>query len=276
MIRQALVIIDDEVNTEKKISFCARLAKSYKLRLSGLGAIDTKWIHSTQLEPLTGTKFIANDDEEVVAITQKVKASLEEFYHRLHKQGIAVSTMSVEGDPYNEIRRLSEEYDMLITSAMINFHHDPEEPNYDNFLHLARQSVRPIYVINGLPKRSKNVIFAFDGSTVSSRAIHMYIMMGLAKGKNIHLVSVDKDSDKVQDQCRQITRLANAHNLKPETHAIVSEIEPAEKIIEIAEATNAAEIVVGAFGSSKWREFLLGSCLKTLLRKSHIPLFIHQ
>lgn len=276
MLRQALVIIDDHVNTEKKIAFCARFAKQYKLRLSGLGAVDTQWIQSTQLEPLTGTKFVTNDDEAVVAISRKVQDSLEEFYHHLHKQGIAVSTMSVEGDPYREIRRLSEEFDILITSSLINFYHDPEEPNFENFLTLARQSVRPLYVVTGQPRRTKNVIFAFDGSTVSSRAIHMYIMMGLAKGKNIHLVSVGKDGERVQDLCRQMTRLANAHRLKPETHAIVSDAEPAEKIIEVAEAVNAAEIVLGAFGTSKWNEFLLGSCLKTLLRKSHIPLFIHQ
>lgn len=276
MIHQALVIIDDAPHTDVKIHFSIHLAKKLKLRLSGLGAIDTMWIHATQLEPLTGTKFVDTNDESIVSTIHKVRASLDEFYDHVHKAKVPVATMYVEGNPIREIFRVSQEFDFVITGPLVGFYNDLDEPTYKNLLEMGRQLARPIYVVSSAIRRTESVVFAYDGSKAASRAMHMYLLMGLAKDKTIHIVSVGADMDQAEELSRQMVRLLNAHKLKPEVRPIVAEKSPAEHILDIAEEVSASEIILGAFGESLWKEMVFGSCAKSLLKLSKIPLFIHQ
>lgn len=278
MIRQALVIIDQSRISQHAQDFAFALAKKKKIRLTAVGIVDTPWLTAAQPEPLGGMSVKIRGDEALVRnTTHTTKIYLDEFYASAQKAKIPCSIRQVDGVPAVEVNKISQEYDFIITPPKIDLHHELEKPNLGFLIDLGQTTARPIYVIPGAyPARSKTVILAFDGSASASKAIYLYILMGFAKGKDLHVISVDKNIDQAEEHCRQIVRLANSHGLKPQTHAITSSTRPEGKVLELVDKVAAAEIVMGAFGHSALHEMLFGSCARTLLEKAKIPLFIHH
>lgn len=276
-MKQILVVIDSSEVSRDVQSYAIRLAKTFGVKLKGLGIIDTPWLTAVQPEPLgAGAYKIHHDDEIMDQVRSQMNSALDEFHHRCAKEGIDSGTSVVEGFPAQEIYRLAQEYDAIVMGQTANLHHDLEEENSLVLNHTARDSARPIFVVPQNKLKGDTVVLAYDGSIPSSKAIHLYFLMGLAKDKKVHVVSVNKREEEAKAHCQQIIRLANAYEIQASAHPVASRKNAADIILEKANDLNACSIVVGSFGQSPLTEILFGSVTQKLLETTKRPLFIYH
>lgn len=276
-MKQILVVIDNSEVSKDVQSYAIRLAKAHGISLKGLGIIDTPWLTAVQPEPLgAGAYKVHHDDEITSQVRSQMNSALDGFHHKCSKENIKSSTSIVEGFPAQEIYRLAQEYDAIVMGQTSNLHHDLEEENSLVLNHAARDAARPIFVVPYNKIKGDTVLLAYDGSVSSSKAIHLYFLMGLAKDKEVHIVSVNKYEEESKNNCQQIIRLANAYGISMTAHPIGSRKNVADIILEKAAQINAFTIVVGSFGQSAFTEVLFGSVTQKLLEKTKHPLFIYH
>jgi nucleotide-binding universal stress UspA family protein len=142
-------------------------------------------------------------------------------------------------------------------------------------------SGRPTLVLPESPPSSgfelNTVIVAWDFSRSAARAVADAIPM-LEKAKRVHVVAVT--SEKIMDTTHSSEELAK--NLaRHGIDVMLDKVDAAGRSIgdvltrEVA-SCNADLLVMGAYGHSRFREFILGGATKSMLSKPLLPiLFSH-
>jgi nucleotide-binding universal stress UspA family protein len=120
------------------------------------------------------------------------------------------------------------------------------------------------------------IVAAYDGSLRASRALHMLILLGLADGSQVHVVSVASEEERAQQQASYATELFVKHGIDAIGHGIGSSGAPADIVLAEAEALRAAMVAIGASGHNALQSWLLGSASSKLLNACPCPLFVHH
>jgi nucleotide-binding universal stress UspA family protein len=277
MIKRILLALDKSPAGETAQKYAIDLATKSKASITGIGVLDTPWITAAQPEPIGGGAYKLQRDATVIGQSHELLALLiSEFMAACAAKGVNHSSLEVEGFPTVEIERLAHEHDLIIIGRTTDFHFDLEENSDVVVKHIARDNPRPLIILPETIHDTDNILVTFDGSMQSSRAMHMFILLGLAQGKKIHVVSIDKNIDIATTYTRFATRMFQAHDLTITPHALVSEGDTAKQLMSIAHDLKASMMVMGGFSHSILRETLFGSCTKTLMAQSDIPIFLHH
>jgi len=113
---------------------------------------------------------------------------------------------------------------------------------------------------------------AFDGSATGHKTLQMLASSPLCEGLPIHIVMVGTDSEDNQNALEKArTTLASSGSL------VHSEIRPGEveSTLHAYQAEHGIDLLVmGAYGHSRIRQFLIGSTTTTMLRTSTVPLLL--
>jgi nucleotide-binding universal stress UspA family protein len=123
------------------------------------------------------------------------------------------------------------------------------------------------------------VLVAYDGSPASSRVVHMFALLGLAAGRLIHAVTLDRSSaGRAEETAARAFALIRRHRAA-EAHAIGlgdhGAGTPAKTILGLTKTLWAGMIVMGAYGCRGLRE-IFGSCTREVLNACLTPLFLHH
>ncbi|MCP1727414.1 nucleotide-binding universal stress UspA family protein [Natronospira proteinivora] len=119
----------------------------------------------------------------------------------------------------------------------------------------------------------KKVLLAYDASPTAKKVLYIVSRSPLFKGIPIHLLIVGESSEEKQrllDEARE--------QLEKEGHAgVITALKPGE-VEETMLGYLADEeldmIIMGAYGHSRIRQFLVGSTTTNLLRKSPVPILL--
>ncbi len=79
---------------------------------------------------------------------------------------------------------------------------------------LLHDNLRPLIVAPETDYSNANddvVVVAFDGGVTSSCPMHMVLLLGLAKGREVHVVCVDADADKANALAERGAALFRSH-----------------------------------------------------------------
>ena len=137
---------------------------------------------------------------------------------------------------------------------------------------VVRTLHRPILVIPSDFSEPQRILIAFDGSATTRKAVDIVARSPLFRGLPCHVVMVgaDKAEARVElDWARD--------RLETDGFDVTAEIRPGEvEAVLCAYRTEHAIdlIVMGAYGHSKIREFLVGSTTTKLIRRSKVPLLL--
>jgi nucleotide-binding universal stress UspA family protein len=123
------------------------------------------------------------------------------------------------------------------------------------------------------------VLVAFDGSAAASRTAHLFGLLGLARDRRVHVVTLDEASETdAGETAGTACRLLSRHGAL-EVHPIgLGDSQagtPSETILGLAKSLDATMVVMGAFGHRGMRE-LFGSCTAKVLRECSKPLFLYH
>lgn len=279
MIKSILVTLDESQSSESAKKIAIPLAKLHKAALTGIGVLDEPWIAAPEAIPLGGAAFKIELDEQLLKDARRHIHKLEKnFMTYCQNHNTPCSIIDAIGIPAYEIEHFMTEHDMLIIGKDSNFHFTTIEETAISVKQIIRDNPRPVIVTGPtLPNQeSADVLVAFDGTFASSRALHMALLMGIFKGKTVHIASVSQDAEPARDQVNIAAKLCQNHGIKSHLHPIESSEKPAKALLALCEDLTPSLIVMGAFGHGGISYFFMGSCAKTLLKSTDIPLFIYH
>ncbi|MDC0344669.1 universal stress protein [Alphaproteobacteria bacterium] len=278
MLKRILVIVEGSSASHGAQKIAIDLAKHSNARLTGAGVLDTPRITAAQPEPLGGGAFKMQRDEEVIRKSHnQIDTLLTDFRKTCQKATLGCETVELEGFPSTEIRRLSHEHDLIVIGQTNDFHFEWEHHSDTTVKHIARNNSRPILAVPP-PEASSGdeVLVAYDGSPQSARALHMFLLLGLADKKKVNIITVDTLKTEANAIADEAVRMCAVYNITPAVHAIATRTDPAKAILDKKRTLPIGMVVLGSFSHSSFSEFFFGSCATTLMRKSRVPLFIHH
>lgn len=137
---------------------------------------------------------------------------------------------------------------------------------------VVRTLHRPILVIPADYTEPRRILIAFDGSATTRKAVEMVASSPLFRGLPVHVVMVGagKADSREQLDWAHTTLQQAGFDVVAGIHA--GQVE--EVLCAYRTEHNIDLIVMGAFGHSKIREFLVGSTTSKLLRQAKLPLLL--
>ncbi len=277
MLKRILVVLDGSETAEATRKLAVQMAKEFNAELTGVGIVDTPWITAAQPEPLGGAAYKIHRDYEVIRQTrERIKQMLAEYRQKCQKDGVVCATSSLEGFPATEIENLSQEHDLIFIGKTTGFHFGMDEDSDLTVKHITRDNPRPIIVVTSAGVKGDTVLIAYDGSLQAARALHMYLLLGLAKDKRVHILSIASKQKEADDLAGRAHRMCESHGVKVTSEGVASTKPPEDIIQQKSDEVNAVMVVMGAFGHHGLRELFFGSCTEQMMKISQAPLFIHH
>lgn len=279
MIKSILVTLDDSQSSKSAKDLGLQIAHAHHASVTGIGILDEPWIAAPEAIPLGGAAFKVELDMKL----------LEEAKHRVHKlekafatdckhKNVTCSVIDATGVPSYEIERFITEYDLMIIGKDANFHFSPTQETTLSVRQVLKDNPRPVIVTGAtLPNQeSPHVLVAFDGTFASSRALHMALLIGVFKGKTVHIACVNSDEEQARENVNMAAKLCEHHGIKADLHPIASSQRESLPLLDLIKDLNPSLIVMGAFGQSGIAYFFMGSCANDLLKSTDVPLFVYH
>jgi len=137
---------------------------------------------------------------------------------------------------------------------------------------VIRAMQRPVWVVSESFKEPQRIMIAFDNSATARKAVEMVAGSPLFKGIPVHVVMVGAETGDNQEQLNWAKAKLEEQKFDVTTALIAGDVE--DELMAYAEAQQMDVMVMGAYGHSRIREFLVGSSTNQLLGRSKIPLLL--
>ncbi len=137
---------------------------------------------------------------------------------------------------------------------------------------------RPVLIV---PKElnqnalGENVLVAWNGTRESTRALHDAMPI-LTRAKSVNIVSFNTQKSTQEDSCcaaleAHLTRYDVTFDL---LNSSLDDSEIGDRLLELAGRFDSDMVVMGAYGHSRIREYILGGASRTMIRDVSVPLFV--
>ena len=278
MLKRILIPLDESSYTLSAVEKGVRMAKATGAKLMGLGIVDEPGITKPEAAPPGAGDFLEKKQERKLEEAQsKVGDILEDFQSKCRAAGVEFELLKKTGAPGEIIIHESLHHDLIVMGRENNYKFITQDSPCGSVDMVLKARTRPTLIVpEELPTEGKGVMVATDGSHGALRAIQMYQLMGLVAGREVHVVSVNKDQAKAQTNVNVVDNYLKAHNIQTKLNPIESNSKAWDVMLKIFEENPPQVLVMGAFGKSGLREFLLGSVTNELLHNSPVPLFIYH
>jgi nucleotide-binding universal stress UspA family protein len=279
MLKRILLALDCSASGLQAKHLAINLAAEYKAQLTGMGILDIPWITAAQPEPIGGTAYKLYRDQEVISqMHERLESLMKEFKRKCKAQHVECNTLEAKGLPTLELERSSQEHDIIIMGKNPEFHFELDSDNDIVVRHIARDNPRPLIITPGSAKEDKgrHILIAYDGSLQAARSLHIFLLLGLARGKPVHIISVDDVQTDAVARAQRAQRMCESHGVQATSQGLDSKDDLAQIILATAYEKKAQMIVLGAFGWRGLRDLFFGSAASQLIKDADIPLFIHH
>ncbi len=117
-----------------------------------------------------------------------------------------------------------------------------------------------------------SAMLAFDGSATTRKGVEMLAKSPLFKGMPVHVVMVDADTSDNREKLKWAEQQLAEHGHEVHIALRAGEVEPT---LHAYQAEHTIDIMVmGAYGHSRIRQFLVGSTTSSMLQASKSPMLI--
>ncbi|MCC5856127.1 MAG: universal stress protein [Idiomarina sp.] len=131
---------------------------------------------------------------------------------------------------------------------------------------------RPTWVVHGEFKAPERIMIAFDNSATAKKAVEMVAGSPLFRGIPVDVVMVGADTGDHQQQLQWAEGKLKDQGFAVTTAIIAGDVE--EALNEYAKTHQVDAMVMGAYGHSRIREFLVGSHTNALIKSAKVPLLL--
>lgn len=278
MIKDILVCLEGSASSERATDLAIEIARELTARLMGLAIVDEPDIRAGAATGIGGASFKQRRDEVLLEDAHKKVADwLLIFEARCRDAGISSRSLELRGRPAPKILEEMQLHDMTLIGRDANFLFETKDEDVetrDNILHRAG---KPVIVVPDEPaKTGPDVLIAYDGSSASNRAVRALADSGLARGRKIHVASVQDDGEEAWEMASRGVELLKTLSIASKPRSVVSVLPIADAILDTRAKLGAGMLVIGAYTRSRLKELIWGSVTRTLLEKCPVPIFLHH
>jgi nucleotide-binding universal stress UspA family protein len=277
VLRSILVALDATAASATAQQLALRLAKRFGSQVTGMAVLDRAYLTAPTAVGIGGMAYKEHRDQVKLKEAKAFLGRLEDtFQQSCEESGANWQVIEAEGKPHKLIEMESGRHDLLVIGKDTDFHFDYADSTSDTVQRLLKENPRPLLVCPERMRETGPIMAAYDGSLHASRALHMLILLGLADGNKVHVVSVASDKDRAEQQASYATDLFVKHGIDATAHGVGSGATPAHVVLAEAQALGAAMVAIGASGHNALQSWLLGSASSELLNACPCTLFVHH
>lgn len=277
-----LACIDTSPHAEDVLDHAAWVASRMSLPVEILHALD----RPTSASPMNfsgrlgvGSREallvqLAELDEQRNRIAQESgRHLLEEAATYLREHGIQeIRQRLVHGSLADHMREYDKDAQLIVVGKRGERSGSAEDQLGINLERIIRASTRPVLVTSGALRPIGRLVLAFDGGPSTGKAISLLVNQPLFKDAEVHLLTVGDSTP-----ARTHQRSDAAARLRASGYDVIEDMipgDPDEIIPGYVTRTSADLLIMGAYGHSRIREWVVGSTTTALLRKSPVSMLI--
>lgn len=137
---------------------------------------------------------------------------------------------------------------------------------------VIRRVQRPILLVPDTFTAPRAVMVAFDGSRTAFRIVELMAASPLFRGMPVHFVMVGHDTTEHQEQLAQAKAILSEAGVEITLAIRQGEVEPTLHAYQ--QEHDIDVLIMGAYGHSRIRQFLVGSTTTIMLKTATTPLII--
>ena len=274
-LRDILVHVDQSPRAQMRLDIAAELARQHGAHLTALQVIDVA-MPIMALGDGGGGAVIAELMEQMrqsaLVAGVKLKAAFEAA---LARDGIMGEWRQVEGTT-REILALHGRY----TDLLVLGQDDPESDSDGLLEAVVFDSGRPVLAIpfaGSFKTIGKRVLVGWNASREASRALYDALpLIAKAETATVFLANPKRGlGAHGEEPGADIARHLARHGLKVEVaKAIADDVADSALLLNHTSDMGADLLVMGAYGHSRLREFILGGVTRSLLREMTVPVLL--
>ncbi|MGA9084381.1 MAG: universal stress protein, partial [Pseudolabrys sp.] len=210
--------------------------------------------------------------------TKKARTAIARFEQAAKRAGISAETRTITASisgAADEIGRIGRRFDLVIVGQP---HRDDSLPDEVIDEGVLFESGRPVIFVPFIQKggmKVDRIMVCWDGSRAAARAI-ADSMPFLKKAKQVEVIIIsDKPDRRDEVPGADLGQHLARHGLKVDVKRITSpDIDVPSTMLSYAADSSADMIVMGGYGHSRLREFVLGGATRGLLEAMTVPVLM--
>lgn len=274
MIRDIVVSLSPGAARDVAAEYAVSLGETFNAHIAGIAFAYDPVLPASIMGGISADVFDVQRRENETA----ANAALQQFGALTKRAGLSAesrmlsATIAGAADAFAALAR---RFDLIVVPQVT-----PDTITPDELLMEAAlfESGRPMVIVPYIQKSPANldrVICCWDGSRTAARAISDAMPL-LKKSKAVDLVIVGKGkmSDKELTGADMGAHLAR-HGLNVEVKNIPApDVDVANVVLSYAADTDAGLIVMGGYGHSRLREYILGGATRSILQSMTVPVLM--
>ncbi len=274
MVKDIVVNLTGATPQEFAVDYAISLATLFEAHIAGVGFVYEPVIPGTVLGGIPTDLIEAQREENAKA----AKAATHRFEAAAARAGLSTEVRILDASVAGAadlFARIARRYDLAVVGQARPKEGATEELLIEGALF---ESGRPILVVPYAQTRAvtlERVLVCWDGSRPATRAIADALPF-LKRAKAIDIVAVSGERGKGGELAgTNMARHLGRHGLKVELKRVsAGNADVASAIRSHAAETGADLMVMGGYGHSRLREFILGGVTRTILTSSTVPVLM--
>ncbi|RRQ22692.1 universal stress protein [Thiohalobacter thiocyanaticus] len=137
---------------------------------------------------------------------------------------------------------------------------------------VVRTMHRPILITTAQFTPPQRVMLAFDGSATTRKGVEMVASSPLFRGLPCHVIMIGSDSEANREQLAWAQGILERAGFEAPTALLGGEVE--RQLCDYRAAHDIDLLVMGAYGHSVIRRFLVGSTTTSVMRNASVPVLL--
>ena len=278
MFKTILLGTDGSAGAAAATRYAGWLANRLQARLLALHVIDIRILEGPLLADIAGAVGAQPYPALLARVkefqTERATGILESVAATCRDQGVACETIQQIGGLTQTVLEHERRADLVVLGQHGEHAQWHAEHLGSSVERLVRGSTKPCLIVTENFQPPKNILIAHDGSSESAKALHLGLNLAIAFKTGVTLVTgcQGEQVDAAARILQEAKTIAQARGLQPHAQLVHDNAENA--ILHVATEMHADLIVMGAYGHTRIREWILGSTTSHVLRKTRIPVLL--
>ncbi|MEH6685932.1 MAG: universal stress protein [Halopseudomonas sabulinigri] len=213
------------------------------------------------------------DEKRGRLLREQGKSLLEAAARRVRTDGVELPlTRQRHGELVDTLRELEGEIRLLVMGRQGEVSDSLARHVGSHLENVIRTLHRPILVTTGEFSLPRSLMLAFDNSPSTRKGLELLAESPLFAGLSIHLLMVGSDNEDARNALNAAQQHLQQAGLQVTTALRDGEVESV--LLAYQRDENIDLIVMGAYGHSRIRQFLVGSTTTGMLRNTQCPLLL--
>jgi nucleotide-binding universal stress UspA family protein len=268
VIKDILVHVDTAPECDARVALAAAVAKHLKAQLTAIFVLPppdiATWATGPTLKAL---------ELELVDLEASAVAAEDRFTSLLRRHDLHGRWLLDHGSAQTCVIRRSRAADLVVLGQR-----NPDRPQAletpEDVIMACGRPVLMVPYIGSFPQTGDRPLLAWNDSRESRRAVRDALPLMTGK-KPATIISVKPDAEEGKTAVADLTEYLGRHGLKADSELITNtELAPAEEVLARTTDLGADLIVMGAYGHSRAREFVLGGMTNDILQRMTVPVLM--